>query len=65
MGDGNATITESYVAESVNNKNEVVNKILYNITKPEVFYNTPRITKNLVRDGEIMKSEHSIQIEKK
>ena len=55
-------IAERYVAESVNKKNEDANKILYNITKPEVFCSTQWITENLVRDGEIMKSEHSIQI---
>ena len=38
------------------------NKIVYNIKKPEVSCSTPRVTENLVRDGEIMESEHSIQL---
>ena len=48
-------ISESYVAEIINNKKDVA------ITKPEVSCSTSRVTENLVRDEEIMESEHSIQ----
>lgn len=60
-----ANIAESYVAESLNNKKEVANKILYNKTRPEVSCTSSTVTETLVRSERSVESENVIHIEKK